>query len=191
MATAGAARAQVLEIDASGGVTIYDRPAVITAAGAAPIIKAVAITARPAPAEVARHLADAATAYQMDGKLLEAVAWQESRFRQTSISPKGAAGVMQLMPQTARDLGVDSADVRQNVFGGAAYLKAMLNRFGGDTTLALAAYNAGPGAVLRYGGIPPYAETRSYVAAVTARAARQIVQATTLAAPAVSLIASN
>jgi soluble lytic murein transglycosylase-like protein len=123
------------------------------------------------PPEMAQHIRDAASAYVIDVHLLEAVAWKESRFKQGAESHKGAAGVMQLMPGTAREIGVDRGDARQNIFGGAAYLKDMLVRFGGDVDLALAAYNAGPGAVQRYGGVPPYAETQDYVTSITARAA--------------------
>ena len=74
--------------------------------------------------------------------------------------------MMQLMPATAADLGVDASDVEQNARGGARYLRQMLDTFGGDLTLALAAYNAGPGAVQRHGGVPPYEETQRYVEAV-------------------------
>jgi hypothetical protein len=105
---------------------------------------------------------------------------------------------MQLMPDTARQLGVaDSFDARQNIFGGAQYLRSLLDRFGGDLSLALAAYNAGPSAVLRYGGVPPYRETREYVRKVqthlgegfaapapSANAAAFYVPSTPLAAPA-------
>lgn len=100
--------------------------------------------------------------------LLAAVAWQESRGRNDAVSPKGAIGVMQLMPETARRLGVDPHDREDNIRGGARYLRQQIDRFG-SVPLALAAYNAGPGAVLRYGGIPPYRETQTYVASILAR----------------------
>ena len=95
---------------------------------------------------------------------MDAVAWQESRYNPRARSSAGAIGVMQLMPGTARQLGVTNPhDVRQNVAGGTAYLRAQLDRFGNNVPLALAAYNAGPGAVMKYGGIPPYRETQDYV----------------------------
>ena len=83
--------------------------------------------------------------------LVRAVAWQELRFHPEATSSAGAVGVMQLMPGTARLLGVDPHDLHQNIQGGARYLQLLMNRFGGDLSLALAAYNAGPGAVARYG----------------------------------------
>jgi len=101
-------------------------------------------------------------------KLLRAVAWAESRGRQQAVSPKGALGIMQLMPGTAEQLGVNPFDPDANVHGGARYLAQQLARFR-SLPLALAAYNAGPGAVLRWGGIPPYAETQSYVAQIMSR----------------------
>jgi soluble lytic murein transglycosylase-like protein len=98
--------------------------------------------------------------------LLEAVAYVESRFNPRAVSPAGAIGVMQLMPRTAAELGVDPHDPEANIRGGADYLRRMVTIFGDNLELALAAYNAGPSAVQRYGGVPPYAETRAYVDAV-------------------------
>ena len=95
--------------------------------------------------------------------------------RQGALSPKGAVGVMQLMPSTARALGVDAARRADNIEGGVAYLAALLQRFGGDLILSLAAYNAGPGAVDAHRGVPPYQETRNFVSAVLDRLAADSV----------------
>ena len=94
---------------------------------------------------------------------MRAVAIAESDMNQDEISPVGAIGVMQLMPETAAALGVDPYDEEQNIEGGVRYLRQMLDQFGGNVPHALAAYNAGPAAVQRYGGIPPYSETQAYV----------------------------
>lgn len=112
-------------------------------------------------------IAPAAARYGLDPNLVAAVILAESSGDADAISSKGARGLMQLMPATAAELGVSNVlDPEQNVDGGARYLRDMLDRHAGDLSLALAAYNAGPAAVRRYGGIPPYRETESYVGRV-------------------------
>lgn len=120
---------------------------------------------------VESELADAAKLYGLDPALVKAVAQQESGLRQEARSHRGAVGVMQLMPKTARDMGIDPNDMRQNIRGGVGYLSQMMDTFGGDVSRALAAYNAGPGAVMKHGGVPPFAETRHYVSTIMAHAA--------------------
>jgi len=102
--------------------------------------------------------------YGVPVKLLKAVAQAESSFDTNAVSGCGASGIMQLMPETAKSLGVeDVLDAQQNITGGAKMLAYLLDDYGGNTTLALAAYNAGSGAVAKYGGVPPYAETQNYI----------------------------
>ena len=114
---------------------------------------------------IEKNIHAAARKYDLSPELLRGVIRAESNFEVRAVSHAGAQGLMQLMPETARELGVDNPfDIDQNIDGGARYLRKMLDKFGGDIKLALAAYNAGPGAVERYGGqIPPYRETEQYV----------------------------
>ena len=121
------------------------------------------------PAHLRDRIFDHALARDLDPKLVEALIRVESAFNARAISNKGAMGLMQLMPDTATELGVENAlDVDQNLRGGTTYLKSLLDRFSGDLSLALAGYNAGPGAVEKYRGIPPYPETTEYVRRVLA-----------------------
>lgn len=168
--------AQVLEIADDGAVTTYSGPAQYTDAGARPftprLIPAIATAGRAAPPEVAQAIQVSAARHGVSPALIEAVAWQESRFRQAAVSPKGARGVMQLMPATARELRADAHDMASNIDGGAAYLARLSRMFGGDLARTLAAYNAGPAAVAKFGGVPPYAETRAYVQDILAHLSR-------------------
>ena len=119
--------------------------------------------------EFDRHIEDAARHHLVSPDLVKAVIQVESEFDALAVSSKGAQGLMQLMPPTARRFGVsDPFDARQNIFGGVQFLRFLLDLFGGDVSLALAGYNAGENAVLRYRGIPPYRETRNYVQKVQA-----------------------
>ena len=125
---------------------------------------------RPQPAGltdrqiIEQNVQKAAAKYNMPPELIKAVIRAESNFKTNAVSSAGAQGLMQLMPATAKELGVkNSFDIEQNIDGGTKYLRKMLDRFGGNVRQALAAYNAGPGAVIKYNGRVPYPETRQYV----------------------------
>lgn len=171
----GAAHADVFELTNSGDLVEISRPVwqpepalVGGDDGGAPqgLVQPVA----PAKQLIRQQIQATAAQYGVSADLVDAVAWQESRYNARAKSSAGAMGVMQLMPGTARQLGVsDPHDVGQNVAGGTAYLRQQLLRFGNNVPLALAAYNAGPGAVLKHGGIPPYRETQNYVRTIMQR----------------------
>ena len=115
------------------------------------------------------RVAELAAKYDISPTLLEALVWQESRWNVSAVSPAGARGLAQLMPGTARMMGVNPDDPHANLEGGARYLRLQLDAFDGDLEKALAAYNAGPGRVIRAGGIPAIRETRDYVTAILSR----------------------
>jgi soluble lytic murein transglycosylase-like protein len=151
----GAAHAQVITVGDDGTATMqctaYQNPHPRPAA------------TQPIPAAYAPMIEAAARQVDLSPSLLDALARQESNYNPRAVSKKGAIGIMQLMPATARALNVNPNDPAQNILGGAIVLRQAMNAYGGQIDLALAAYNAGQGAVAKYGGIPPYAETRAYV----------------------------
>jgi soluble lytic murein transglycosylase-like protein len=182
---------------ATGGSDFAARLASVTGAPAAATAGASATGATGAtgtsagPGAATPYAAEidaAAAKYNVDPALLRGLIRQESNFNPNAGSPAGARGLTQLMPGTAAALGVDPSVPAQAIEGGAKYLRQQLDRFGGDPAKALAAYNAGPGAVQRYGGVPPYAETQNYVRKVLAYAAeyRQAAPAAPAAAASVT-----
>lgn len=170
--TAAAAAAQVIAIEADG----TSRLVCAAAQG-----RTVAVRKRGIPTAYIGAIERAAVQYAISIDLLDAVARRESGYNNAAVSPKGAVGIMQLMPGTARAFGVDRHDPEQNIRGGAAYLRYLLDTFDGHIDLVLGAYNAGQNAILRYGGLPPYPETRAYVsrsfADLAAKSAREGVTA--------------
>ena len=150
-------------------VARMDRVAAGPADGAAFGALVRAENAAAPPASIAALIGESAAAFAVDPALVRAVAENESGLDPRAISPAGARGIMQLMPATAQSLGVaDADDPAANLRAGVRYLRGLLDRFG-TIELAVAAYNAGPGAVARFGGVPPYRETQEYVRRVVRR----------------------
>jgi soluble lytic murein transglycosylase-like protein len=154
---------EAVKVQDVGNPTVIRRvlPAATTMPGAA--------GAALAGVPYANLFTQAASRHGVDASLLAAVASQESSFNSQAVSPAGAQGLMQFMPATAKGLGVNALDPASAINGAAKYLSSLTQQFG-STELALAAYNAGPGTVSRYGGIPPYSETQNYVRAVMTKA---------------------
>jgi soluble lytic murein transglycosylase-like protein len=168
----GAAVGQVMVMAPDGAAIVYSGPTQFTDRGATPLAAQASRPERLAAEPEGGNtdaLNRAAEIADLSPALVAAVAWRESGFRADRTSKSGAVGEMQLMPKTAKALRVDAAKDDENLRGGAVYLKSLLTRYHGDLTLALAAYNAGPGAVDRYGGPPPFKETQAYVAAILSR----------------------
>lgn len=167
---ASPAYAQIIEIGGDGEATVYDAPTIFADEGNSLVHERAAHVGQPMAqrSSASISVAQVEREYGLPSGIVDAVIYQESRGRMNAVSPKGALGLMQLMPGTAAQLGVNPYDADQNMRGGARYLRQQIDRFG-SIPLALAAYNAGPGAVLRYGGIPPYRETQNYVATILGR----------------------
>lgn len=164
------AAAAVYEVGADGSVERLD----VGARAPLPVRPPANLAGTTATANARRFqplVASAAAHYAVSPALIDAIAHVESRYDPGAVSPTKAVGIMQLMPGTARELGVDARDAEANIRGGTAYLRQLLDRFDGDVVRTIAAYNAGPGAVIKAGGVPNYRETRAYVTAVLDRLA--------------------
>lgn len=181
---ASSASAQVMEIAPDGTVSVRqgagaadwqvvsppsDRTGDENGAPVMPNAAFTDVTPAPVPQQFAAALTQAASAANISQALLAALVWQESRWNPLAVSRRGAVGLAQLMPATARDLGVNPADPIANLNGGARYLRQLLDQFDGNVEKALAAYNAGPGRVRSAGGVPAIAETQAYVTSIVRR----------------------
>lgn len=169
--------ADVLEIGPEGASWVAGGPVAVATITGDDSFASFALSqpsAAAGPAQWRSHVARLAAKYDLSPQLLEALVWQESRWHPSAVSPAGARGLAQLMPGTARDMGINPDDPLANLEGGARYLRQQLNTFGGDLEKALAAYNAGPKRVIQAGGIPNIPETRGYVAAIMARLAQPV-----------------
>ena len=170
-----AAHADVLAIGDDGAVTVHSGPALYTTTDLKPqalppeTSRGARHATRVANPNVRTAIANSAAHYSLSPALVAAVAWRESAFNAQAVSPKGAKGIMQLMPETARAYCAQPCSASQNVDAGTAYLQTLMQRYDGDVVKALAAYDAGPRAVDRFGGVPPYRETQAYVDAILAR----------------------
>jgi soluble lytic murein transglycosylase-like protein len=181
---AAPASADVLEVDGDGARWISGalagapapagaaaQPVALSADFAVPdsAVADAAAAARMVPAAYLAKVEELSRRFDLSPALIEALVWQESRWQAQARSPVGAQGLAQLMPGTARYLGVDAGDPFANLEGGARYLREQIDRFNGDLEKALAAYNAGPGRVAQAGGVPDIRETKAYVAAIMGR----------------------
>jgi soluble lytic murein transglycosylase-like protein len=168
LCAAGPAHAQVRQRDLDGDLVFTLRPR--QKPSDAPGSGRVTPPSRGASREIDGLVREISRRYDMDPGLIATVVGVESGFNRMAVSPKGARGLMQLMPETARQYGVrDVHDPRENLEGGVAYLSDLVRRYNGDMKLALAAYNAGPEAVARASGVPNFRETRDYLQRIEAR----------------------
>lgn len=178
LAMPSVALADVMEISGTDHIWVAGGPAVPAPAieagqPAASKLAFTEVAASAGPSQWRSRVAELSTKYDVSPALLEAVIWQESRWRANAISPAGARGLAQLMPGTARQLGVETDNPQANLEGGVRYLRMQLDAFDGDIEKALAAYNAGPGRVRQAKGIPAIRETQGYVAAILSRLSSQ------------------
>jgi soluble lytic murein transglycosylase-like protein len=179
------ARADVYEFGSDGAFSRVDRtstPAISAPSGSVSSRELDELTGPARARTILTAITLLSRRHNLNPALVEAVAWQESRLHPDALSPKGAIGVMQLMPGTAARMGINPHEWRTNVAGGIALLSSLLRRYNNDLLKALAAYNAGTAAVDRYNGVPPFRETRAYVAAVLERLASRAMQTNTRAA---------
>ena len=164
----------IIYADAADDTTFMNAQGVVVTPpvdATASVAAATSTNSTTAPADLEPIFEQAAQQYGISKDLLKAVAKAESNFNPSVVSSAGAIGVMQLMPGTAKSLGVANPyDATENIMGGARYLSQLLSQYNGDTALALAAYNAGSGNVAKYGGIPPFKETQNYVNKILADA---------------------